>query len=228
MIGRSKGNVVRAGAAGLLGGMVCCAFGAAIAVAGTTATSPMTAPNLIVNGEFALPASAFSNGLAAFLSPQGYAVNKLPVKKIRGWVIGEGSVNGAPSPNAGGVVVTQKARLQTPIGSAQSVELSDNGPGNISETVKTTPGSTYLLSWYGAGYPDGKSAKVINVSWDNAQIAAPAFNDRTGANMGWTLHHEVVTATGPTSTLEFADGTSATDPYGPFVGAVSLTKQSKR
>jgi hypothetical protein len=161
----------------------------------------------------------------AFLSPQGYTVNKLPVKRIRGWMIGEGVENGVTSPNWGGVVVTQKARLQTPTGSAQSVELSNNGPGNISETVKTTPGSTYLLSWYGAGYPDGKSVKVIDVSWDGTQVGASSFKGGTGANMGWTLHREVVKATATTSTLEFADGTSATDPYGPFLAAVSLTTQ---
>ncbi len=225
-MGRSKALAARAGAAGLLGSLVCCAYGVSGAVGSRTAPSPSrAAPNLVVNGEFGLPASSFSNGLAAFLSPEGYSVNKLPVKKIRGWMIGEGTVNGAPSPNAGGVVVTQKARLQTPIGSAQSVELSNNGPGNISETVKTIPGSTYLLTWYGAGYPDGKAAKVIDVSWNDARIAAPSFKDGTGANMGWTLHHELVTAAAATSTLEFADGTSATDPYGPFVGAVSLTKE---
>lgn len=226
MRGRPKALAARVGVAGLASSLICCAFGTANAIGSPAARTATATPNLVVNGDFSVPAAEFSNGLLAFLSPQGYAVNKLPVKKIRGWMVGEGLADGKPSPNAGGVVVTQKARLQTPVGSAQSVELSDNGPGNISETVKTSAGSTYLLSWYGAGYPDGKSIKVIDVSWDNAKVAAPAFKGGTGANMGWTLRHEVVKASGATSTLEFADGTSATDPYGPFVGAVSLTKQN--
>ena len=226
MMEHSKALAARLGVVGLVGGLLCSAFGAADAVGSTTASKPATTPlNLVVNGDFALPASEFSNNLAAFLSPQGYSVNKLPVKKIRGWSVGEGVVNGAPSPNAGGVVIFQKPRIQMPIGSAQSLELSNNSPGNISATVKTSPGATYVVSWYGAGYPDGKSAKVIRVSWNNSQIAAPSFNDMTGANMGWTMHREVVTATSSTAVLEFADGTSATDPYGPFVGAVSVTKQ---
>jgi hypothetical protein len=205
------------------------AYGAANAVGSSTAPKPTTAArNLVVNGEFALPSSQFSNELAAFLSPQGYAVNKLPVKRIPGWSVGEGFVNGVPAPNAGGVVVFHEPRVQMPNGSLQSLQLSDNGPGNISETIMTTPGASYLLIWYGAGYPDGKSAKIIDVSWDGAHIAAPSFKDGTGPNMGWKVHKDVVKATGATSTLEFADGTSPTDPYGPFLGAVSMKQQQTK
>ena len=92
--------------------------------------------------------------------------------------------------------------------------------------MKTTPGASYLLSWYGAGYPDGKSVKIIKVSWNGSPVASPSFKGATAANMGWRVHHEVVKADGTTSTVEFADGTSPTDPYGPLIGAVSLTKQS--
>ena len=209
-----------------MAGLVCCGFGAADALA-SHATRTVTAPsNVVVNGGFALPASAFSNGLVGYLSPQGYMVNKLPVKRIPGWSILEGSTNGAPNPNAGGIVVYQKARLQAPDGSAQSLQLSDNGPGAVSQVVKTTPGASYLLTWYGAGYPDGKSVKVIKVSWNGSPVASASFKGATGANMGWRVHHEVVKAAGATSTLEFADGTSPTDPYGPLIGAVSLTKQA--
>ncbi len=227
MTGGSRSRAGYAGAAAFLIGSACCAYGATTAVAGHAGGKPTAPANAVANGDFALPASAFSNGLVGYLSPQGYAVNKLPVKRIPGWTILEGSTNGTPNPNAGGVVVFQKARLQAPQGTAQSLELSNNGPGSISDTIKTTPGATYILTWYGAGYPDGKSVKLINVSWDASQIATASFKGKTGANMGWTLHHEDVTATGTSSTLEFSDGTSPTDPYGPFVGDVSLTKQGR-
>ena len=222
-------RVKAVGAAGLFACFIFCLYGAANAVGSTAAPKPTTAaPNLVVNGEFALPASDFSNELASFLSPQGYAVNKLAVKRIPGWSVGEGLANGAPSANAGGVTIFHEPRVQMPNGSMQSLELSDNGPGNISESLKTTSGASYLLTWYGAGYPDGKSAKIIDVSWDGAQIAAPSFKDGTGANMGWKVQKEVVTATTATSTLEFTDGTGPTDPYGPFVGAVSITMQNSK
>jgi Protein of unknown function (DUF642) len=225
-MGRSNVLATRIGAVGLLVSFVWCAFAAAGAMA-SHATRMVTAqPNRLVNGGFALPASAFSNGLVGYLSPQGDAVNKLPVKRIPGWEILEGSTNGAPNPNAGGIVVYQKARLQAPNGSAQSLQLSDNGPGAVSQTVKTTPGASYLLSWYGAGYPDGKSVKIIKVLWNGSTIASPSFKGATGANMGWKVHHEVVKADSTTSTVEFADGTSPTDPYGPLIGAVSLTRQT--
>ncbi len=220
------GSAARIGAVGLLAGAVFCVCGATNAIGATTASKPTSVPNLLVNGAFALPASAFGNELAAFLSPQGYAVNKLPVKRIPGWSIGEGETNGTPNPNAGGAIVFHEPRIQMPDGAMQVLELSDNGPGNISATIKTTPGASYLLTWYGAGYPDGHSAKVIDVFWNGAQIAAPSFKDRTGLSMGWTLHKEVVKATVSTSTLEFVDGTSPTDPYGPFVGVVSVTPRA--
>ncbi len=217
-MGRSNVRATRIGVAVV----VCFAFGAASASQAIGTPPP---PNLVVNGGFALPASAFSNGLVGYLSPQGDAVNKLPVKGIPGWAILEGSTNGVLNPNAGGIVVYQKARLEAPNGSAQSLQLSDNGPGAVSQTVKTTPGATYLLTWYGAGYPDGKSVKIIKVLWNGSTIASPSFKGASGTNMDWKVHHEVVKATGATSTLEFADGTSATDPYGPLIGAVSLSRQ---
>ncbi len=215
------------GAVGVLAGFAFCVYGATNAMGSMTAPKPTTAaPNLVANGGFAIPASEFSNELAAFISPQGYAVNKLPVKRIRGWSVGEGSTNGVPSPNAGGVVVFHAPRVQMPNGALQALQLSDNGPGNISGRIRTTPGASYLLTWYGAGYPDAIAGKVVDVSWNGAQIAAPSFKDGTGLDMGWKVHKEIVKATGSTSTLEFADGTSPTDPYGPFVGEVSITRQT--
>ena len=220
MIRGSRALVRRIGAVGVIAALVCGLHGRE-----STATAPA---NLVVNRRLRPPGLrlAFSNGHVGILSPAGYTVNKLPVKRIPGWANLEGTTNGAPNPNAGGAVVFQKARLQAPDGSAQSLELSNNGPGAISETVKTTAGASYLLTWYGAGYPDGKSVKIIKVSWDNSQIAAPSAKGGSGANMGWTVHHEVVKATGATSILEFADATSPTDSYGPLVGAVSLVKQA--
>jgi hypothetical protein len=224
----SIGLTARVGMAGLLAGLVCCGYGAAAAGASHVTSAAAAPANLVVNGDFALPASAFSNNLVAFLSPQGYAVNKLPVKRIPGWSVGEGLANGVPAPNAGGVVVFHEPRVQMPNGSTQALELSDNGPGNISEIIKTTPGVSYLLTWYGAGYPDAKSGRVIDVSWNGAEIATPSFKDGTGPNMGWEVRKEIVKATSSTTTLEFADGTSPTDPYGPFVGAVSITPQTSK
>ena len=135
---RESGTAV--GAAGLLACVIVCLYGAGNAVGSPAGPKPTTAvPNLVVNGEFALPASEFSNELAAFLSPQGYAVNKLPVKRIRGWSVGEGLTNGVANPNAGGVVVYHEPRVQMPNGSLQSLQLSDNGPGTISESSRRRP-----------------------------------------------------------------------------------------
>ncbi len=191
-MGRANVAARRIGAAAL----VCCAFGAASAsraAAGHAVTPP---PNLVVNGSFAIPASAYSNALDGFMSPPEYIVNHSPVKRIPGWAILEGSTNGVLNPAAGGVVVYQEPRIQPPNGSTQSLQLSSAGPGAVTQTVKTTPGATYLLTWYGAGYPDGKTVKITNVLWNGSTIASPSFKGGTGAKMGWKVHHEVVKATG--------------------------------
>ena len=141
---RERSKVV--GALGVLAGALC-VYGAANATGSTTTAQPTkAAPNLVVNGAFALPASEFSNNLVAFLSPQGYAANNLPVKRIPGWSVGEGLANGVPAPNSGGVVVFHEPRVQMPNGAIQALQLSNNGPGNISATIKTIPGASYLLA----------------------------------------------------------------------------------
>ena len=230
-------RITKAGAAGLLtAGMVCCSYGSASAAV-TTRHAPATvsSPNLIVNGNFAIPSSMFSNNQAGFRPRQFYIVNKIkPALPISGWVVGEGWLNGAQGPNWGGVFVDQEGRIQPPPNTTQSLELGgENGPGNIEQTIKTTPGATYVLSWYGAEYPMTGYVETTDVMWDGTQRAAASFRAHTATDMGWVLEHETVKAIGSSSTLEFIvpslpgpSGEAYTAPEGPgtFIGEVSLRR----
>lgn len=163
-------------------------------------------PNLVRNGQFAigglyLTVSSDANGTGA---------------DIAGWVVG-----------GGGVFVDSASYLQSPPASSQSVALAGaGGPGTITQTVATKAGTTYLLQWYGAGEPapGSPAVKTMNVLWDKAVVAAPKYNtaDHTYGSMGWSQGSVVVTATGTSSTMEFADSMTANVTYGPLVGDVSL------
>jgi hypothetical protein len=230
-------RITKAGAAGLLtAGMVCSSYGSASAAV-TTRLAPATVskPNLIVNGNFAIPFSMFRNGAASFWSPQTDAIDKIkPAASIRGWVVGEGWLNGAQGPQWGGVFVDQEGSVQPPPNTTQSLRLGgQNGPGNIEQAIKTTPGATYVLSWYGAEYPMKGYVETTDVMWDGKLRAAASFRAHTATHMGWVLEHETVKATGSRSVLEFivpslpgpsGEAYTAPESAGTYVGEVSLRR----
>ncbi|HTX00627.1 MAG TPA: DUF642 domain-containing protein [Acidimicrobiales bacterium] len=163
-------------------------------------------PNLLKNGQFAI---------------KGY-LNESPIRpgaggsQIPGWTAG-----------GGGVYLISNTVIAAPKGVGQSVGLEGaGGPGTISQTLKTTPGTTYLLQWYGAGNPGPHppAVKTMHVLWDNAVVASPTYNTagRTVTSAGWKLGRAVVTATGPTSTVEFADSMPVGDTYAALVADVTL------
>ncbi|HEX2821202.1 MAG TPA: choice-of-anchor C family protein [Streptosporangiaceae bacterium] len=107
----------------------------------------------------------------------------------------------------------------------QSVDLSGSAPGSVSQTVSTTPGANYTLTWWMAGNTNcGQPVKTMNVSWNGTLIAAPTF-DTTGdssTSMGWVQHQINVTATGASSAVEFADATPDMSQCGAALDNVSL------
>ena len=121
--------------------------------------------------------------------------------------------------------------MQAPVGSAQCVVLANGSPGSVTQTVKTVTGATYLLSWYGAGYPEpGKTPPAtLHVLWDASVVAAPTYNGsfHTSSAPGWKLQHQVVTATSASSTVEFADATKPPGGHGTLLGEVSLSGDAK-
>jgi hypothetical protein len=121
--------------------VICYAYGPAGATArsAVNAVPVSTTPNIIKNGVFALPSEG-RDAIMYFNPPSVYKANKEPVKTIPGWVVGSAS-----AATSGGVGENLDY-LQPPVGSAQSIILAYNGPGTISQTVKTIPDSTYLLS----------------------------------------------------------------------------------
>jgi hypothetical protein len=139
----------------------------------------------------------------------------------------ESPVVAAPCPKGGMVGLTSTTHWQA-AESNQSVDLSGNAPGSMTQEVSTVSGTAYVLGWHTAGNPDcGSSVKTMNVYWNGVQVDSVEFNTsgHTDSSMGWTYQHINVTATGQTSSIEFADATSPASSCGAVLDAVSLKTQ---
>jgi virginiamycin B lyase len=175
-----------------------------VSLSGGPASGPV---NLISNGNFGGP--LVSDGL------EGIQAGASGTSSLPGWTVG-----------GGGVDVYSRAYWTPSSAAGQSLQLYDSKPGSVSQTVATVPGKNYLLQWEMAGNPGSQPAvKTINVMWDGKVVDSPSFNvtGRTGTNMGWTPGSVKVTATGMSSTVEFADATVNGTSYSSAVDAVSLT-----
>ncbi len=110
-------------------------------------------------------------------------------------------------------------------GCSQSVGLAGNGHGTVSQTVNTTFGDLYLLTWnMAANYGCGPAIKRMGVLWEGKLVSAPTFN-MTGDGkswMGWTSQQVIVTAASTSSVVEFADATAGNGQCGASLDQVSL------
>lgn len=167
-----------------------------------------TGRNLIVNGTFDNP-----------MAPAGNFATEGAGRTVPGWVV------------AGNVDVISGSFWQPSPGSQQSLQLCSTIEGSVTQAVKTTPGTTYLLQWYMAGnYQGPPTVKTMHVYWDGRLVDAPTFNTtgHSSTSMGWAHMAISVTATGPTSSVEFADALGpAAQGYGSVLGTVSLLAESE-
>jgi hypothetical protein len=177
-----------------------------VASAQTVVTPNAAPPNILRNGAFVNP--AFTGGYD-FLEPGS--------KAIPGWSVG-----------GGGVILYGNGDVQPPPGATHLVRVGWEGPGDISQAVDTTPGWTYLVKYWFAGVPNSgaPSTKTIHVLWGSVLAASPStsITGKTQSNVGWTHHSVVVSATGTSSTLEFADASTG---YPSMVGNISLVAEAK-
>jgi hypothetical protein len=195
-------------AAATLGAAACAGATSASAAVASTTTAVAGVPNILNNGSFALKGVPTGWRQATLQEPP----YKAPYP-LEGWVVG-----GA---GGDGVEAISSSVLSAPPGSNQSVVLNDQGPGSVAQTLKTTPGWAYRLTWYGAGEPGPEvpRSSSMHVVWDKAVVAAPSYKSSAlaSANPVWHPQHAVVTATLARSTLEFAGASNF-----PMVGEASL------
>ena len=135
---------------------------------------------------------------------------------LSGWIITSGSVDwtGSYWPAKSG---------------ARSLDLSGTGPGAISQTLATTVGKTYVVSFAMSGNPDGGPAsKTLTVGATGA--ATTTFTFDTGAtgnslsDMKWATKTYTFVATSATTVMAFTSTTASA--WGPALDAVVVTESA--
>jgi choice-of-anchor C domain-containing protein len=136
---------------------------------------------------------------------------------IPGWTVLSGSVDWI-----GGY-------WQSPTGSGTgSIDLDGTSPGAIYQTITTVANQTYDLSFFLSGNPDGGSPiKSLTVDINGTPSGSSPYTYITGTNsrgdMQYVMRSFLFTATGTSTTIEFASNDASTSPWGPVLGGVSVT-----
>ena len=85
---------------------------------------------------------------------------------------------------------------------------NNTAPGTLSQTVATTPGTTYLLScWFDNSYGDPGQ---FSVSWDGSEL----LNETNPVANSWTCYQFTVTATQSNTVVQFGFFDNAADFFG--------------
>jgi choice-of-anchor C domain-containing protein len=172
---------------------------AALALTGTTLA--FTGP---ANGSF--ETGTFVDGGAGFEQLNAGDTS------IAGWTVDAGSVDwiGTYWPAQDG---------------SMSIDMSGADAGTISQTLATTIGNTYTVSFYLSGNPAGApSVKTLDVNATGAVAASYAYdvsgNDLT--NMNWAQKTYTFLATNASTSLSFVSTTPGA--FGPAIDNVVITE----
>jgi choice-of-anchor C domain-containing protein len=95
---------------------------------------------------------------------------------------------------------------------ARSIDLSGNGPGAISQTLATTIGNTYVVTFFLSGNPEGApAAKTLTVGASGADAKGYTFDIGAAGNsrsdMKWSAQEYSFVATNSSSMLTFTSTT---------------------
>jgi choice-of-anchor C domain-containing protein len=108
---------------------------------------------------------------------------------------------------------------------SMSVDLSGVDAGTISQTLATTIGNTYTVSFFLSGNPAGPpTVKTLDVNATGGVTASYTY-DATGndlTNMNWTPETYTFLATSASTTLSFVSTTAGA--FGPAIDNVVITE----
>ena len=165
-------------------------------------------PELVVNGSF--ESNAISASWAAASSVTGWTSS---ASGNSAFEIQKGSTQGGVS----GFMPTAAAGVQY-------LELNTDRLTSISQTIATTAGSSYLLSFAYSGRPDtaGNASSLMNVYWGNT-LLTPSPLVGTTTPTWQTFSQTVSSLTGPTVLRFESVGPVSSSSYGSYLDNVSVT-----
>ncbi len=178
-----------------------------VAVAGLAISAAGNArANLILNGNFSANAANYTNF-------PGYSSSPNPTSPTD-WTVSVPANQGVNGPDTG--FFTDTTNGGSPFAPSSTTGVNDfaflQGAGNISQTITTTNGQAYTIT-YDAAERAGETADVLNLvvtnATDSTQIGtqSPAISD--AAFNAFTLQF---TATSASTTIEFVNGAPTTGP----------------
>ena len=142
---------------------------------------------------------------------------------ILGWAIGDGTTD----TGNGTIALVGGGYWQAPGGTSLSIDLDGESPGSISQTISTTPGATYSVTFALSGNPSGSSAlKTLLVTAPGASTVYTYNTSSTGntlSNMLYISEAFSFTASGTVSTLTFASEDVKSSGGGPVIGNIGIT-----
>jgi choice-of-anchor C domain-containing protein len=156
----------------------------------------------LVNGTFSTP-------------PPGQFDANVTGTTIPGWTVTSGNVDWI------------NTYWQQPPGGGFSLDMDGSTPGAISQTVATTAGVTYDLTFELSGNHNNEADpdKILNVSAGPSSqqftYNVDTFNNNN-TTMLWQSESFIFTASGPSTSITFASGDTPGNLTGPALGDVSL------
>ncbi len=177
------------------------AFGGLAAIALAGATLAFTGPT---NGSF--ETGTYVDG------GSGFEQLNTGDTSITGWTVDAGSVDWVGT-------------HWTAQDGSMSIDMSGADAGTISQTLATTIGNTYTVSFFLSGNPDGPpTVKTLDASATGGATASYTY-DVTGndlTNMNWTPETYTFLATSASTKLSFVSTTVG--PFGPAIDNVVITE----
>lgn len=173
-----------------------------------SAGAASAATELVVNG-------SFENNSISSSSAQ--------VSSVTGWT---SSVNGntAFEIQKGSTQGGSTGFMPTAANGVQYLELNTERFTSISQTIATTTGSNYLLSFAYSGRPDtaGNASSLMNVYWGNTLLTASPLVGTTTPT--WQTFSQTVSALGSSTVLRFESiGPASAPTYGSYLDNVSVS-----
>jgi choice-of-anchor C domain-containing protein len=163
--------------------------------------------NIVANGDFETP--VVLNPLIVYFEGQTFG----------SWTVVSGSVD-----------LLSPSYWQAADG-GQSVDLSGDSDGAISQPLSTTPQRKYVLRFALAGNPEttgcpNSPIKTMEVWWGATLVDTLTFDTtgRSNWDMGWGFHEYTVTAANATTQLKFGSLTPGC--HGPVLDMVSVRSRT--